>query len=213
MEKICYIVGAMEPGEICLAPEKSAFVIAADGGLTHLRQQGVTPDLIVGDFDSLGHRPAGENIICHPVEKDDTDTMLAVKLGLQRGCRTFLLYGGMGGRPDHTIANLQTLRYLAGQGAKGYLIGEGYISCVIRNDALQFPAGMEGTISVFCMGDAARGVTERGLHYTLEKGDLTGDFPLGVSNHFVGCEAFVSVEDGSLLVMWEETAASLAKRL
>jgi len=213
LDTVCYIVGAMEPGEIALVPGREKLVIAADGGLTHLQRQGIVPDLTVGDFDSLTYTPEGENIIRHPVEKDDTDTMLAVKLGLQRGCGTFLLYGGTGGRPDHTVANLQTLRFLAGQGARGYLIGEGWVSAVIRGSALTFPAGLRGTVSVFCAGDRARGVTEQGLYYALEDGALTGDFPLGVSNHFTGEPAEISVREGSLLVMWEESAASLAARL
>ena len=213
MEKICCIVGAMEPGELALPAGRPAFVIAADGGLAHLESRGITPDLIVGDFDSLGCAPEGENIVRHPVEKDDSDTMLAVKIGLERCCSTFLLYGGMGGRPDHTVANLQTLRYLASRGARGYLIGEGWVSSVIRNGRITFPAGLRGTVSVFCAGDTARGVTERGLYYPLEDGGLTGDFPLGVSNHFTGEAAEISVREGSLLVMWEESAASLTQRL
>ena len=75
----------------------------------------------VGDFDSLGQVPEGENIVRHPVMKDDTDMMLAVKLGLERGYTRFHIYGGMGGRTDHTIANIQTLAYIAGRGASAFL--------------------------------------------------------------------------------------------
>ena len=117
MEPICYIVGACQPGELCLAPGRPAFVIAADQGLRYLEEAGITPDLIVGDFDSLGIVPQGANVVRHPVEKDDTDMMLAVKTGLARGYRTFVLYGGLGGRLDHTYANFQTLTYLARHGA------------------------------------------------------------------------------------------------
>ena len=113
MEKICYLFGAMDPENVFFAANKDQFVIAADGGLRHLEDRGIVPDCIVGDFDSLGRVPAGDNIIQHPVEKDDTDMMLAVKTGLSLGCRTFVLYGGLGGRIDHAYANYQTLCYLA----------------------------------------------------------------------------------------------------
>ena len=109
MDGICYIVGSRPPGEIVLAAGREALVIAADGGLRHLEDQGLRPDLIVGDFDSLGRAPQGDNVLRHPVEKDDTDMLLAVRMGLDRGYGTFVLYGGLGGRLDHTLANLQTL--------------------------------------------------------------------------------------------------------
>ena len=131
MEKTCCVVGAMEPGEIVL-PE-GALVIAADGGLAHLERRGLTADLIVGDFDSLGWVPEGPKVIRHPVEKDDTDMMLAVRTGLARGCRDFLLYGGLGGRLDHAYANLQTLVWLAEHGARGRLLGPGMTAAAVRN--------------------------------------------------------------------------------
>lgn len=123
MEPVCYIVGAMEPGELRFAPHRPRLVIAADRGLYYLERRGIRPDLIVGDFDSLGRTPEGENVLRHPVEKDDTDMLLAVKEGLARGLKTFVLYGGLGGRPDHAYANLQTLTFLAERGAAGYLLG------------------------------------------------------------------------------------------
>ena len=96
--------GSRPPGEIALARGRAALVIAADGGLRHLEAQGLTADLIVGDFDSLGRVPEGDNILRHPVEKDDTDMLLAVRTGLDRGYRIFVLYGGLGGRLDATNA-------------------------------------------------------------------------------------------------------------
>lgn len=213
MKPICYIVGACAAGKISFADSGAAFVIAADGGLAALEEQGICPQLVVGDFDSLGHIPQGENVLRFPPEKDDTDTMLAVKLGLERCCDTFVLYGCTGGRPDHMYANLQTLRYLAGQGGRGYLVGDGWVSCVICGDALSFPSGMKGTVSVFCPDGAAEGVTLRGLKYSLEDSLLQSDFPLGVSNQFTGEKADIRVNSGSLLVMWEEGAEHLMQRL
>ena len=177
-------------------------IIAADGGLAHTQALGISPHDILGDFDSLGYIPDASQVF--PVEKDDTDAMLAVRRGLSLGYREFLLYGSLDGpRLDHTVANFQTLQFLADQDAFGYLIGNRQIVTVVKNGKIRFPAGLEGTISVFCMGADAAGVTLKGLYYPLEKGTLTCGFPLGVSNHFTGAEASIEVEDGSLLVVWD----------
>ncbi len=213
MGPVCYIVGAMEPGKISFIGGRPRLVIAADQGLYHMERQGIRPDLIVGDFDSLGRMPEGANVVRHPVEKDDTDMLLAVKEGLARGCRTFVIYGGLGGRLDHTYANLQTLIFLAERGAVGYLVGDGTAASAIRNGAMAFPADLTGGVSVFCPDGRAEGVALRGLYYPLEDAALTSGFPLGVSNHFTGRPAAVSVERGTLLVMWEETADHLTGRL
>ena len=177
-------------------------VIAADGGLKHTDKLGITPDVVLGDFDSLGFTPAGANVF--PVEKDDTDAMLAVLRGLELGYRDFLLYGSLDGpRLDHTVANFQTLQFLCDHGAFGLLAGLTTMAAVVKNGSLRFSAGCRGNVSAFCMGPDARGVTLRGLYYPLENATLTSGFPLGVSNHFTGAEAEISVKDGSLLVIWE----------
>ena len=200
--KQCIIFCAAEFESLAQPIGPEDCVIAADGGLRHTEKLGITPDVVLGDFDSLGYAPQGANVF--PVEKDDTDAMLAVRRGLQLGYREFLLYGSLDGpRLDHTVANFQTLQYLADHGAWGYLIGADYLVTVLRCGSLIFPAGCAGTVSVFCMGADARGVTLKGLHYPLENGTLTAGFPLGVSNHFTGDAAEISVKDGSLLVIWE----------
>jgi len=183
--------------------EKEDFVIAADGGLVHTERLSIVPNEILGDFDSLGRVPEGANVF--PVEKDDTDAMLAVRRGLALGHREFVLYGSLDGpRLDHTVANFQTLQYLADRGAAGYLAGCRYLVTVVKNGSIAFPAGRTGTISVFCMGADAEGVTLEGLYYPLENGTLTAGFPLGVSNHFTGAPARITVEKGSLLVLWDQ---------
>lgn len=178
------------------------FLIAADGGLQHLEALGLRPHSILGDFDSLGYVPEGAEVF--PVEKDDTDAMLAVRQGLRLGHGSFILYGGMEGpRLDHTIANLQTLGFLADHGAVGFLPGEHQTATVIRNGELTFPAAAPGTVSVFCLGPDARGVDLIGLKYPLEGGTLTAGFPLGVSNRTLGGPATIRVAHGSLLVIWD----------
>ena len=177
-------------------------VIAADGGLKHTEKLGLTPDVILGDFDSLGFTPEGAEVF--PVEKDDTDAMLSVRCGLDRGYRRFVLYGGLDGdRLDHTLANFQILQYLTDRGADGYLVGEKYLVTVVKNGRLSFPAEAKGILSVFCLGPDAEGVTLSGLKYQMENGILSGGFPLGVSNHFSGEKSSISVKNGSLLVLWD----------
>ena len=202
--KTCVIFGAAEFDSLVCPLTPEDYVIAADGGLEHTRKLGITPHAVLGDFDSLGYTPEGANVF--PVEKDDTDAMLAVRRGLALGYRKFLLYGGMDGpRLDHTVANFQTLHYLAREGALGILVGKTWLATVIQNGSLRFPEGLTGTVSVFCCGSEAGGVDLEGLYYPLEKGSLTPAFPLGVSNHFTGKQALIRVEQGSLLVLWERS--------
>lgn len=181
---------------------KDDFLIAADGGLAHMETAGLTPNGILGDFDSLGYVPDTAQVF--PVEKDDTDAMLAVRKGLELGYNRFLLYGSLDGpRLDHTVANFQTLQFLADHGAVGYLIGKDHIVTVVKNASISFPASASGILSVFCMGSDARGVTLQGLKYNVSDIVLTAGFPLGVSNHFTGEEAKITVADGSLLVIYD----------
>lgn len=178
------------------------YVLAADGGLRHTKALGLEPDGILGDFDSLGYVPQHGRVF--PVEKDDTDAMLAVRQGLNQGYRSFMIYGGLDGvRLDHTVANFQMLGFLAEHGAWGYLVGSRYLATVVRNGSLCFPADCTGIISVFCQGADASGVSIRGLKYELENDSLSAAFPLGVSNAFCGEKAEICVEQGSLLVMWD----------
>ena len=201
--KRCVIFCAAQCRGLLQPIREADFVIAADGGLEHTRRFGIQPDEILGDFDSLGFVPDDSRVF--PVEKDDTDAMLAVRRGLSLGYREFWLYGSLDGpRLDHTIANFQTLQFLCDHGAFGYLIGNDYIVTAVKNGELRFPAEAKGTVSVFCLGADARGVTLKGLHYPLEEGTLTAGFPLGVSNHFTGSPARIRVEDGSLLVLWDK---------
>ena len=210
---ICYIVGAMSlTPDLRPYPTRGDYVIAADRGFDSLMAYGVTPDLAVGDFDSLGHRPNHPNVIQLPVEKDDTDMVYAIRKGLDLGYRRFVLLGGVGGRLEHTLGNLQLLDWLACQGGQGFLAGEKTVAtCVRGGRTVTFPPTMEGYLSVFCNSGAAEGVTLTGLKYPLDGYTLTGDFPLGVSNQFLGTEAGVSCKTGSLLLIWKDAGDFYAK--
>lgn len=200
--KKCVIFGAADFDALASDVENTDLLIAADGGLVHLNRLGLAPHIILGDFDSLGYTPTGAMVF--PVEKDDTDTMLALRCGLKRGYGEFHIYGGMDGkRLDHTVANFQALAFLRCHGAHGYLIGQHHIATVIQNETIRFPKAQEGLLSVFCLGADATGVHIQGLQYPLSNGTLTAALPLGVSNHFIGETPQIAVENGTLLLIWD----------
>ncbi len=197
--QICYLFCALPTGFVPVI-DPSDYVIAVDAG--YARLSGAKPDLVVGDFDSLGYVPQNESVVRLPVHKDDTDTLFAVKLGLEKGYKKFVILGGVGDRLDHTLANVQALMYLTGRGARGCLLGERESLAMLKDGALAFPGSPEGVVSVFAYGGTAFGVTLDGLEYPLDGATLTVDYPLGVSNAFTGGPARVSVEKGCLLVVW-----------
>ena len=198
----CLIFCAAEFDALAAPIGEADYLLAADGGLLHLQKLNLTPHGIIGDFDSLGYIPTGAQVF--PVEKDDTDAMLAARKGLELGFREFLFYGSLDGkRLDHTIANFQTLQFLHDRGATGYLIGKDYIVTVAGEETLEFPAASTGILSLFCLGPDAEGITLENLHYPLNNGKLTSGFPLGVSNHFIGASARITVKKGSILALWD----------
>ena len=217
----CYIVGAGDFTPRGFAPVPGDLVLAADGGYRALYSLGYTPDLLLGDFDSLGdlRLPPDLPVLRFPARKDDTDTGLALRHGLDRGFRDFALYGCAGGRVDHLLANLQSMARVSRLGATIRLAAPEYDAWALTGPAphasgpaphaldgpaatLTLPDRPGGTlVSVFCHGDRAEGVTLTGLSYPLDGADLTGDFPLGVSNRRLeGQPATVSVRRGTLLI-------------
>lgn len=206
MGKCCYIIGAGERAHTLPEPGASDLVIAADGGYAWLSDLGIKPGIVVGDFDSLGMPPAHENVVRLPREKDETDTMAALRLGREMGYRSFHIYGGTGGRFDHTMANLQLLSWLAARGEEGILHAAGWSATAVTDGAICFGKEARGLISVFAHSDEAWGVSLEGLKYTLSQAVLKNDFALGVSNEFTGAGSRIAVERGTLLVVWEQGA-------
>ncbi len=178
-------------------------IIAADGGCRTLAQLGITPDIAVGDFDSLGCTPELGNVIRLNPVKDTTDTAEAVKIGLENNCGTFLIYGGTGGRTEHTIANMQTAVYLSRLGKNCFIFDDGRIITVVTDASAEFSENFRGYISVFAADTSVSGVSEKGLKYALENAELTNSFPLGVSNEFTGQKSEVSVKHGTLYIIFD----------
>lgn len=198
---ICYIIGAGECSRLLLQLNTEDFVIAVDGGYEYVKDQRV--DLVVGDFDSLGYLPKHENVIQLRPEKDDTDMRVAIREGLKAGYHIFCIYGACGGRFEHTVANIQSLAYIAGQGARGFLYDKDTVITMIQDDVMHFSSSMKGYLSVFAYGERAKGVTLKGLKYPLDNAELTNDFPLGVSNEFMGIPSEISVQEGRLLLVYK----------
>ncbi len=197
MEKICCVFAAGEYKEKPIIPE-GAFIIAADGGEKMLLSMGIKSDLTLGDFDSLKTNPQGKEIIRYPVKKDDTDTHLAIKEGLLRGYKIFYIFGACGGRLDHTIANMQSLSYLAENGARGFLINGNEMITAIKNSS--FKIEKECDFSVFALSGIAEGVSIKGALYEAENITLTPSIPLGVSNS-TSSGAEISVKNGTLHIL------------
>lgn len=191
---------ALERAKIC--PDD--FIIAADGGYLHARRFGFTPHLIVGDFDSAPPPQAEGEIETFPAEKDDTDCMLAVREGIRRGCREFIILGGTGGRLDHTLANIQTLAWIWKHGARGVLLDREHDIRVLGEGRWEFPPH-KGYLSVLALGDRAV-VSETGVYYPLDHHPLECTFPLGVSNRVTADPAILTVHSGLTvcIVYYEE---------
>lgn len=235
---------------------ESDFVIALDGGLKFCAEHDIEPDMIVGDFDSLTQennqmnkqqyvKPPQPNMemdlsakneilarypqeIIHrlPCEKDDTDTLAAIKMAINKGFERFTIYGGLGGRLSHTVANIQSLYYLKERGMNGELVGDNSRVFLIKDESITLqPVKAEektataqflgkkanevlrsqegGYISIFSYSEKAQGVTLKNLKYEITDAELTNSFPIGVSNEFVGNEAKISVKKGVLLIAVE----------
>ena len=185
-----------------LRREAGDLVVGADSGYLTARRLGFPPDLILGDFDSAPMPQAAGNVEVHPAHKDETDCVLAVDAGLSRGFTDFVILGGTGGRLDHTVANLQTLGYLAGRGARGELRDRDCWARVVRDETVTIPRGAflgEGAyLSLFALGGTCI-VTETGVEYPLDRDPLSPFYPLGVSNHILNTAVITA--EGTLLVM------------
>ncbi|MBQ7386991.1 MAG: thiamine diphosphokinase [Clostridia bacterium] len=202
MNGICYIVGA---GEFYSHIDKRNcdLVIAADGGYDATIAHNVPCDLLVGDMDSISGLPYGVEILRVPVEKDETDTYLCYLEGVRRGYTDFVIFGGVGGRDDHTFANYSLLIGAIKQGHRVTLVGERFNIFAIANEKFEISGCAGRALSVFAFSGDAEGVSISGCKYTAEKITLSPMFPLGVSNTVTEERASVEVERGVLLLMLE----------
>jgi thiamine pyrophosphokinase len=200
---VCYLVGAGDfYGQITL--RDGDLIIAADGGYDSLVLRGYTPDVLIGDFDSImAELPSEIETVRHPKEKDETDMFLAYGEGVKRGYTEFVMLGATGGRLDHTYANLSLLLYAKERGHNITVMDEKSIILCLKNEAISLAGTKGASLSVFAIGGVARGVSIKGAKYEAESIELTPAFPLGVSNEFSDESARICVDDGALLVIAE----------
>ena len=203
----CVIIGGASIGDYGTVSAKlrqDDYMIYCDCGLRHMDGLGAEPDLIVGDFDSYSNPEFDTETIVLPCEKDDTDTVFAVKEALRRGFEDFLLIGVVGERLDHTLGNVSILLMLDSEGKVGTIIDD-YSEMEIVSDRCEMPCIIDDSYVYFSLiniSGTARGVNIRGAKYTLENAEITCEYQYGVSNEVLtGCTAEVSVGEGRLLLV------------
>lgn len=201
--KRCFIFGALPVDDMPVAPSPDDMVIAADKGYRTATALGITPDIIVGDFDSLGEIPEADNVIKLDVRKDDTDTEHAVSTALAMDCDDFIIYGAVGGKLDHTLGNIAVAERIALSGGRSVFFGDDSTFTVVHNSSYEFDARDSGRISVISLSEISRGVTIKGLSFEADDIDLNRATTLGISNAFIGKPSSISVTDGTLLIVYD----------
>lgn len=210
----CILIGAGDLTISEIPMQENDLCIAVDGGYEYCKLLEITPNYILGDFDSISEKEAEsvakiakqeeDKVIILPVEKDDTDMLAAIKLGLAEGYQSFRIYGGMGGRLEHTIANIQCLLYLKEHNAVGYLMDGTGMILVAKEEEISFQDSLEGYLSLFSMGDKST-VSIENMKYLLKEQEVTNSFPIGISNEFIlGEKAKITVHRGvvMMIVSW-----------
>jgi len=200
----CVIVGGANINNYDFIREKLSaddYIIFCDSGLKHMENLRVQPSLIVGDFDFHDNPHLDVETIVLPCEKDDTDTVYAVKKAIKRGYDNFLLIGVVGARLDHTLGNVSILLYLDSLGKKGCIIDDYSEMKIVSNE----PAYIEDSYSFFSLlniSGTAKGITIENAKYPLENGEITCEYQYGISNEVLcGEMAKVSVDKGRALLI------------
>ena len=203
MMKRCIVIGSMPIGfdlKSIITPDD--FIYCADGGYIHAANGGITPDIIVGDFDSS---PQPEDpkakIIKLPCEKDDTDTYHIARMAVEEKFTDAVFCGVTGGRLDHTIANIQMLKYLENSGVNAVILDKDSEIRVITDRSITLQPRENCYFSVFSMDEKCLGVSETGGKYQIDDVQLTNTYPVGVSNEFCGKPIEITVKQGSLLII------------
>ncbi len=200
MQELCLIVSG---GEECPLPEElraARCVIACDRGYEYAAKWDLTPDLVIGDFDSA-EPPTGVSVERAPTRKDDTDTMLAVRRALKLGYREIAIVCAFGGRFDHALANLQSGAFVVAHGGRARLYGADTEALVFSGGRERIPRRDGWSLSLFALSDRCEGVNVRGTKFTCEDAEITNAFPVGVSNVWEAEEAEIEMQSGVLAVI------------
>ena len=200
MKKLCVIISGGEEDDLS-GVQGADFIIACDRGYAYAKAAGIRPDLLVGDFDSYrGALDKTVPVLDLPVEKDDTDTMAAVRWAVSEGFSEIRLCCALGGRLDHLMGNMQALGFACERGVKASLLGRSARIFLLKNDSITLPPLPGYSLSVLALTDRAENVCISGVKYPLHGALVTNTFPIGISNEWEGA-AKISCADGILLVI------------
>jgi thiamine pyrophosphokinase len=208
--KRCILIPSFVEGQITklITPLATDLILCADSGLLKALKAGLVPHAVIGDMDSLdevgfdlSQLPKNILWIKSPQKKDQTDTALCMGYALAHGCDEIVIVGGLGGRFDHTLANLQNMVGFSHQGIKISLLDKNNRVHIITDQTLTLTPLPDYAVSVLSWTPVSSGVTLTGMAYPLTNATLTQDFPLGVSNEITGASATIQVRHGTLLVI------------
>lgn len=186
----------------CEIRKNSGLIICADSGLHIAEKVGLTPDLIVGDFDSyIGSLPENIEIYRSVPEKDDTDTLMAVRIAIDRGYDEIRLYGGLGARFDHSFANIQTLVFAYENGCKMTIYDADNILTLRGAGEYEFLRKSDWYFSLFALTEKAEIGELKGVKYPLENYVMSISYPIGVSNEITADKAYLRINSGIVLVI------------
>jgi thiamine pyrophosphokinase len=202
--KQCLIIGSAPMKDLSVFSKydpKNSFIICADGGLDTAKAAKLSPNLVIGDFDSAKcEPPASVEVIRLQREKDDTDMMCAVKEGIRRGFQSLVLFGAAGGREDHTYANYCALEYISSQGRQGEMVMDHTHIFIMTRGRMLLRQMKGATVSVFPFGTGMCSVTYRGMKYRLEEGVLISNNPRGTSNVLINDDASITLHSGHAII-------------
>lgn len=205
------IFGALDVNALRFEITSDDTVIACDKGELNCEKLGVSPDKIIGDFDSLGFVPSGDNVTVLPVRKDETDVGFALKTAFLNGSREIYVYGAVGKKLDHSLANISLCASYVKKGARVVFFGDDMdFTCISPEIPLEFSEAVTGgRLSVFALSKCG-GVNIINAEYPLENACLDPLFPLGVSNAFIkGEKTRISLKSGLALVVWDNKSSSI----
>lgn len=201
----------MDSREIMKAIENCDYVICADGGGETAYRFGITPDYLIGDFDSLKpqileyFKESSAQIIYYPREKDYTDTEICVYKALEIGCMDICIVSGIGSRIDHSLGNIGLLHLISQRGGRGSIISKD-CSIYLCRDYIELEGNTGDIISIIPFNGDTKGIRSRGLKYTLSNTDIEFGKPIGISNEMINDKCSIEVEKGELLVIKQKNS-------
>jgi len=178
------------------------YIIVCDKGYQYAKKDHVRIDLLLGDFDSYTEALDSDLLIEHyPIEKDDTDTMLAIKNAIAKGYMDITICSCFGGRLDHLFANIQSAFYIAENGGNATLINEDTYLFASKSGQMTIDKMDNYSLSIFALSDEVTDLSIHGTKYEVEHATLTNSFPLGVSNYWLKDKAEINYSTGTLMVI------------